>query len=346
MTDASGHLDYELPRPMIAREPVRPRDSSRLLVVDRKTGAWTDSKFAALDTFLEPGDVLVLNNTRVLNARTFGTLARTGRHVEVLFANPLDETTWEALLRPGRRVREGDAIALGAGVRFTVGDRRDHGLREVRISGGTYRTVAAFLESEGRLPLPPYMERPPTDADATDYQTVFASRVGAVAAPTAGLHFSPAVFESLGRRGIETVELTLHVGVGTFTPVRTADPAGHVLKPERYEISPSTARALERARAGRRRIIAVGTTTTRTLEHVFRKHGAFVAGTGETDLYILPGYRFGAIDGLLTNFHLPRSTLILLVAAFASRGLVLDAYRHAVAAGYRFYSYGDCCLFL
>ena len=341
-----GDLDYALPSGSIAPEPVRPRDRSRLLVVEREKGVWTDSLFAALDTHLRPGDVLVLNNTRVLRARVFGTLARTGRPVEVLFAKPIEEDCWEALLRPGRRVRVEDTISFANGQQATVGEETDHGLRRVRLSGPGRTTIAELLETQGLLPLPPYLERPPTAADATDYQTVFGTRSGAIAAPTAGLHFSPEVFGSLRRRGVEVAELTLHVGVGTFAPVRTDNPADHLLKPERYEIPETTARRLDAARSEGRRIIAVGTTTTRTLEYVFAAHGRFVAGGGETDLYILPGYRFQAIDGLLTNFHLPRSTLLLLVAAFARRDLVMAAYRHAVADGYRFYSYGDCCLFL
>jgi S-adenosylmethionine:tRNA ribosyltransferase-isomerase len=340
------HLDYTLPRDRIANAPARPRDASRLLVIDRATCGWTDSRFRDLVTHLREGDVLVLNNTRVLRARVFASLTRTGRPIEVLFAQPLEADRWQVLLRPGRRVRGGDTISAGGDTEFVVEDRRHEGGRIVRLTQSRYRNVIEFLEAEGVMPLPPYLDRPATTEDDRDYQTVFSSQPGAVAAPTAGLHFSPAVFEDLRAHGVEVVELTLHVGLATFLPVRADDPGEHVLTPERYSLPESTAHALNRARADGRRIIAVGTTTTRTLEHALSPGNRFVAGTGETDLFILPGYRFRAIDGLLTNFHLPRSTLILLVAAFASRRLVLDSYEHALASGYRFYSYGDCCLFL
>lgn len=338
-------FDYALPAGRIADEPVRPRDASRLLVVDRKTRRWTDSAFGNLATHLEESDLLVLNNTRVLKARLLGTLERTGRRVEILFANPISRHSWEVMLGPGRRIRQGDPITLEGGIRLEVGNRKDHGLRELRVIQSD-RSIRDVLDEQGHLPLPPYIERPDRIEDETDYQTVYGTQTGAIAAPTAGLHFSDKIFRSLRERGIETVELTLHVGVGTFIPVRTEDPARHRLKPERFEISEQAADALDRAHREGRRVIAVGTTTTRTLEYVFREHGRFVAVSGETDLYILPGFRFRAVHGLLTNFHLPRSTLLLLVAGFASRDLVLDVYRHAIDTGYRFYSYGDCTLFL
>jgi S-adenosylmethionine:tRNA ribosyltransferase-isomerase len=342
----TAHIEYDLPPDLIASEPARPRDSSRLLVVDRKTQTWRDSTFGTFADCLEPGDTLVLNNTRVVNARLFGTLGRTGRRVEILFAAPNPDGSWDALLSGSRRIRQADLITLDDGSTLLVGPPTSTGLRNLRLSADSARTIPELLEAEGRIPLPPYIERGPRPADARDYQTVFASAAGAVAAPTAGLHFTSDVFRALRERRVEVVELTLHVGVGTFTPVRTPDPRNHTLQPERYEISAETAEALNRARAQKRRILAVGTTTTRTLEHQIAAYGRFEPRNGTTDLYILPGYRFQAIDGLLTNFHLPRSTLILLVAAFAGRDLVLDAYRHAIESRYRFYSYGDCCLFL
>ncbi len=338
--------DYELSSNRIAETPARPRDRSRLLLVDRFHHTWTDSTFDRLASHLNWGDLLVLNNTRVLKARLFGTLERTGRSVEILFAVPIDRHSWEALLQPGRRVREGDRIALENSLVLEAGIRGAHGLRTLSLTDASGPTILEILEKDGHLPLPPYMERDDRAEDATDYQTVYANRDGAIAAPTAGLHFSAKVFASLKAAGIQTAELTLHVGIGTFIPVRTDDPAQHQLKAERFEISEATAEQLNEARAEGRRIVAVGTTTTRTLEHVLAKHGRFRAGRGETDLYILPGHRFAAVDGLLTNFHLPRSTLLLLVSAFASRNLVFDAYGHAIDHGYRFYSYGDCTLFL
>jgi S-adenosylmethionine:tRNA ribosyltransferase-isomerase len=308
---SSAHLDFVLPPESIAREPVRPRDGSRLLVIDRRSPVRTDSFFRALATHLRPGDTLVLNNTRVLNARAFGTVLRSGRRVEILFATPLRDDAWGVLLGPARRVRSGDVVTLGPGSELVVGRTIHHGLREVRPSGAGHATISDLMAARGTLPLPPYLER-----------------------------------DARSSAQIEIVKITLHVGIGTFLPVRTEDPARHVLEPERYEVSGAAARVLNEARSGGRRIVAVGTTTTRTLEHVFARNGQFVPGKGETDLYILPGYRFQAIDGLITNFHLPRSTLVLLAAAFASPDRVLGAYRHAIASGYRFYSYGDCCLFL
>ena len=336
--------DYALPPEAIAKQPVQPRDACRLLVVDRRTGRLRDAYFRELACYLRPSDLVVVNNTRVLKARVFGRLAGEGRDVEVLFANPVSERTWEVMLRPGKRLREGDRIDLDDGVAFRVGERRNHGLRRVDLETSGRASVADVLERYGHLPLPPYIDRPDRPSDETDYQTVYAHRMGAVAAPTAGLHFSDAVFASLDEAGIEVVELTLHVGIGTFIPVRTEDPADHRPKAEHYEITRAGAEALNRARQDGRRIVAVGTTTTRTLEHVFGQNRKFVAGSGETDLYILPGYRFSAVDVLLTNFHLPQTTLLLLVSAFASRKIVLEAYSHALQQGYRFYSYGDSTL--
>ncbi len=337
--------DYGLPPEAIAKEPVQPRDASRMLVVDRRSGRLTDAHFRELARYLRPSDVVVVNNTRVLKARVFGRLAGDRRDVEVLFANPVSERTWEVMLRPGKRVREGDRIHLDDEIAFRVGERRDHGLRLIELETSRQAGVVGVLERYGHVPLPPYIGRPDRPADETDYQTVYADKMGAVAAPTAGLHFSDNVFASLDEAGIEVVELTLHVGIGTFMPVRSEDPANHRLKGEHYELTLPGAEALNQARQDGRRIVAVGTTTTRTLEHVFAQNGKFVAGKGETDLYILPGFRFAAIDVLLTNFHLPRTTLLLMVSAFASRKIVLEAYSHALREGYRFYSYGDCTLF-
>ena len=342
-------FDFELSNSQIAREPVRPRDASRLLVVNRSTGDWADSTFRKLSDHLSPGDLLVVNDTRVVNARVLGTLERTGRDVEVLFADPIEGNTWAAMLHPGRRIRSDDRIAVeaaGGRVYIKVGNQVDHGLREVTLEATSDLTVAGFLDEYGHTPLPPYIDRDDNASDRTDYQTVYARHEGAIAAPTAGLHFTDEVFAALEARGIETARLTLHVGIGTFLPVRTPNAREHRLRPERFEIPEPTAEALNRARAEGRRIIAVGTTTTRTLEYLVARDGRFVPGTGQTDLYILPGHRFRAVDGLLTNFHLPRSTLLLLVAAFAGHDVVMDAYRHAIHAGYRFYSFGDATLFV
>jgi S-adenosylmethionine:tRNA ribosyltransferase-isomerase len=353
-------FDYELPPELIAREPARPRDASRMMVLNRRSGGWIDSWFRDLPDFLQPSDVLVINDTRVIRARTYGRLERasgTTREIEVLFAAPAaragwasraDPNEWEVLCRPGRRIREGDRVIFEDGeFEGVFGEARDHGLRLLRVISN--KSVEDFLEARGHVPLPPYIERDDTAADADEYQTIYAREPGAVAAPTAGLHFTESMFDRLRARGIEILKITLHVGIGTFLPVRAENPAEHVLKPERYEIGLETASRLNLARAARadgRRIIAVGTTTTRTLEYIIDKYGQFEPGSGEADLFILPGHTFRGIDGMLTNLHLPRSTLLMLVSAFASRTAVISAYRHAVEAKYRFYSYGDCMLIL
>src|SRR5213594_1242192 len=310
----TSDFDYDLPPELIAREPARPRDFSRMMMLDRRTGAWIDSRFRDLPEFLEPSDVLVLNDTRVIRARTYGRLERPSA-------------------RPNEMTRE---------IQVIFGELREHGLRVLRFRPGS--SIEDFLEAHGHVPLPPYIEREDTAADGEEYQTVYAKTRGAVAAPTAGLHFTAPMLDRIRARGIEILQITLHVGIGTFIPVRSEDPARHVLKPERYHVSAETASRLNAARDQGKRIIAVGTTTTRTLEYITHKYGRFEEGTGEADLFILPGYEFRAISALLTNFHLPRSTLIMLVSAFASRSAILAAYGHAIGERYRFYSYGDCML--
>src|SRR2546427_8165468 len=344
----TSDFDYELPPERIAREPARPRDTSRMMVLNRKTGGRLDSRFRDLPDFLEPPDVLVLNDTRVIRARTYGRLERgsgTSREIEVLFAAPAGANAWEVLCRPAKRIRSGDRVMFGnSELEGVFGESRDHGLRLLQFHPGS--AVENFLQTRGHVPLPPYIEREDTAADAEEYQTVYAKTPGAVAAATAGLHFTESMFERIRARRIEILHITLHVGIGTFIPLRSENPAEHVLKPERYHMSAETAARLNAARDEGRRIVAVGTTTTRTLETIIRKYGRFQEGTGEADLFILPGYDFRAIGGMLTNFHLPRSTLIMLVSAFASRAAILAAYEHAVAEGYRFYSYGDCMLII
>ena len=344
-------FDYELPPELIAREPARPRDASRMMVLDRQTGRFNDSAFRELPGFLRGSDVLVLNDTRVIRARIQGKLERstgTTRQVEILFAAPAGPAgggAWEVMCKPGKRIRSGDRIVFGNGeLAGTFGDLREHGLRRLDLNSSD--AITPFLDRHGRIPLPPYIERPDTAADAIDYQTVYSAAEGAVAAPTAGLHFTESMLDRIRTQGVEILKITLHVGIGTFLPVRGEDPRQHVLRPERFEITSETAKRLNAARDAGRRIIAVGTTTTRTLEHVVGSHGRFEAGQGETNLYILPGYEFKAVSGLLTNFHLPKSTLLMLVSAFTSRETILNTYRHAVENRYRFYSYGDCMLIL
>jgi len=339
-------FDYELPPELIAREPIRPRDASRMMVLDRQAGTFTDSTFTELPRFLRASDVLVLNDTRVIRARIHGKLEPLRgptRQVELLFAAPVGASKWEVMCKPGKRIRTGDHVKFANGEFIgTFGELRDNGLRLLQIDSS--EPVESLLERHGRMPLPPYINRIDTAADAVDYQTVYSSSAGAVAAPTAGLHFTQPMLDRVTAIGVEILKITLHVGIGTFLPVRADDPRQHILRPERFEMSRETADRLNTARSNGRRVIAVGTTTTRTLEHMANTHGLFRAESGEVDLYILPGYQFKAVTGLLTNFHLPKSTLLMLVSAFADRDLILNAYRHAVEHRYRFYSYGDCML--
>jgi len=317
-----------------------------MMVLNRETETFSDSTFGELPRFLRPSDVLVLNDTRVMRARMHGKLEPRGvpgRQVEVLFVAPVGSSTWEVMCKPGKRIRTGDHIRFANGeFAGTFGELRESGLRLLEIESS--ETVEALLEQHGRVPLPPYINRTDNAADAVDYQTVYSIASGAVAAPTAGLHFTQAMLDRIDAMGIEILKVTLHVGIGTFLPVRTDDPREHILRPERFEVTSDTARRLNAARESGRRIIAVGTTTTRTLEHMVTTRGRFDAGSGEVDLYILPGYEFKAVRGLLTNFHLPKSTLLMLVSAFAHRDLIRSAYHHAVENRYRFYSYGDCML--
>jgi S-adenosylmethionine:tRNA ribosyltransferase-isomerase len=341
-------FDYELPPELIAREPARPRDASRMMVVNARTGECIDTSFRNLPDFLERSDVLVLNDTRVLRARIYGKLTRStgsSRNVEVLFASPLADDDWEVMCRPAKRIRPGDRITFGDGALEGVfGESREHGLRTLQLNPRS--RLEAVLERFGHVPLPPYIERDDTEADVVEYQTVFAERPGAIAAPTAGLHFTEAMLNELAAAGIESLKITLHVGVGTFIPVRADDPRQHVLKPEQFEMTAEVADRLNAARGAGRRIVAVGTTTTRALEHIVSRHGKFRPEMGAADLFILPGHEFRAVDVMLTNFHLPRSTLLMLVTAFASAETIKKAYHQAVEKRYRFYSYGDCMLIL
>jgi S-adenosylmethionine:tRNA ribosyltransferase-isomerase len=337
-------FDYDLPPELIAREPAKPRDASRMLVLEASPGAASsilDSQFRNLPDFLRTGDVLVLNDTRVIRARTQARLERrngTSRTIEVFFAEPLRDGAWNVLCKPGRRIRPGD--------RAIFGDAEFVGTFQESLGGDLHvlelQDAERVLDLYGQIPLPPYIERAPNETDAASYQTVFADRPGAVAAPTAGLHFTPQMLNMLRTRGVQIATITLHVGIGTFLPIRTERPQEHILHPERYEVNAENAGVLQTAKSEGRRIIAVGTTTTRTLEYMMAKHGRIQPDSGRADLYILPGFDFKLISALLTNFHLPKSTLLMLVSAFAGRENVLKAYSHAVAENYRFYSYGDC----
>jgi S-adenosylmethionine:tRNA ribosyltransferase-isomerase len=339
-----GEFDYELPPAAIAQQPTADRDGSRLLLIDRRRRAIADHSFRDLPGLLRPGDCVVVNDSRVIPARV---LARDPqrRPVELLFVEPVNQGGWRALVRPGRRVRPGLQLTLGGeeGPHLSVTGVESDGTRVIERRDGS---IEDLLDAYGQPPLPPYIARSgkPEPEDRDRYQTVYARLPGSVAAPTAGLHFTPTGLDRLRARGIEVHALTLHVGPATFQPVRVADVAHHVVAPERAVISAAVAAAVTRARAEGRRVVAVGTTTTRALEAAATPEGRVEPVAGTVGITITPGYAFRVVDALVTNFHLPRSSLLLLVSAFASRSLVLDAYRYAVGAGYRFYSYGDATL--
>lgn len=332
----SDAFDYDLPEPLIAQRPADRRDASRLLVLPR-VGPIRHEAFSSLAGLLDAGDVLVANDAKVLRAR-FRPSRRKGGRAEVLLLHPAAESgTWEAMARPGKRIRRGDRLALDESRGIEIVDWAPDGNRIVRFYGiEADEAMARF----GEMPLPPYIRTPPPDA-AGRYQTVYASREGSAAAPTAGLHFTHEAIEGLKARGIGWTTLTLHVGAGTFRPVKTDDVRNHHMHAERYEIPAVTAEAIARARHAGKRVVAVGTTVLRALEASASATGAVAPGENETTIFIHPPYRFRTADALLTNFHLPRSTLLMLVSAFAGRERVLEAYAEAIALRYRFYSFGD-----
>jgi S-adenosylmethionine:tRNA ribosyltransferase-isomerase len=334
-------FDYELPVSAIAQTPPEPRDGARLLVIERAGDGLADRRVAELPSLLRAGDCLVVNDSRVIPARVLAEDAE-GRPVELLFVEPVTEGAWRAMVRPGRRCRPGAHLRAGA-VRLRVVATDEDGTRLIASELGS---IAALLEGAGMPPLPPYIARhaKPAPEDWERYQTVYARTPGSVAAPTAGLHFSDALLAQLRAAGVETHAITLHVGPATFRPIKTPTIEAHTLPAERAVVTAATAAALNAARAEGRRIVAVGTTVTRTLESAAGGDGRLAPLDGPASIYIRPGHRFRAVDALLTNFHLPRSSLLVLVAAFAGRERILCAYRHALAAGYRFYSYGDATL--
>lgn len=362
MTQVS-EFDYHLPQELIAQRPLAERDSSRLMLIDRARQTFSDHTFRELPALLQPGDLIVFNNTRVFPARLLGTRRGVGAQpvgrnnprvreflqgeVELLLTRNEGGDVWQGLVHPGRKVRVGETLIFGSGaLEAEVLGRGERGVRRVRLRARN-GSVDEQIEKCGHVPLPPYLGRPDDEEDRRTYQTIYAKIPGAVAAPTAGLHFSQTVLDALRERGIETEEITLHVGPGTFRPVTVERVEDHTMDAEWFDISPGAAAAIQGARDAGRRVIAVGTTCTRTLEHVARQNsGRIVPAQGETSLFITPGFEFRAIGGLLTNFHLPRSTLLMLVCAFAGRDLILSAYQHAIVEKYRFYSYGDCMVIL
>jgi S-adenosylmethionine:tRNA ribosyltransferase-isomerase len=354
----ASDFDYRLPEHLIAQRPLERRDDSRLLVIERHTAAFADQKFADLPSLLRGDDLLVVNNARVIPARLYGfrmsdagSAGRPEGRVEVLLLRSNEPDSWEALVRPGRKVQMGQRIGFGQGeLEAEVAGSGERGLRTLRFISRDDRAVGEHLRMLGHMPLPPYIQREDEPSDRERYQTVFARQPGAVAAPTAGLHFTPEILQQIRDRGAEICELTLDVGLGTFQPVRSESLEEHPIHSERYEISEQTAQRIHGAKNERRPILAIGTTVVRALEDAALRatrmdlNTTVAAGKAEASLFIFPGFRFRVVDQLLTNFHLPRSTLLALVCAFAGRERILGAYKHAVETGYRFYSYGDCML--
>jgi S-adenosylmethionine:tRNA ribosyltransferase-isomerase len=370
-----SEFEFPLPPGLIAQVPAERRDAARLLGLDRRTGALTHTQVSALPDLLRPDDLLIANDTRVIPARLFGRVA-SGGAIELLLIRPIADTTvplltkegsgevdfpptlpppcpllrkeggqtWLCLGKPAKRLRVGTVLSMAAGTGATVAAAHGDGRYSVTFEAAA--DVRALLEQHGEIPLPPYIRRPdgPLPLDRTRYQTIFAAAPGAIAAPTAGLHFTDGLVEALQARGIRMARLTLHVGPGTFLPVRAQDIRAHVMDPEWCEIPTSTAAAIHEAKAAGRRVVAVGTTTTRALESAATAAGGVEAGARWADCFIVPGHRFRVVDALFTNFHLPGSTLLLLVSAFAGRRHIVDAYAEAIRRSYRFYSYGDAML--
>jgi S-adenosylmethionine:tRNA ribosyltransferase-isomerase len=356
-------LDYHLSHQQIAQRPLERREASRLLLLNRASGDLGDWRFEELPSLLHGDELFVLNNARVIPARLFGR--RSGVHsqppsratraehltgtVEVLLTRQVDADIWEALVRPGRKMHVGERVLFGEGeLEGEILARGELGLRTLRFVSHDHHSVGQHFERLGHVPLPPYIERADEATDRDRYQTVFAKRPGAIAAPTAGLHFSPEILERIHARGVQICELTLDVGIGTFQPIHSETLEGHVMHAEAYEIPAETADGIQAARAAERPIVAIGTTVVRALEDAAVRaaeagsSSVVLPGKADARLFIVPGFRFRVVDALLTNFHLPRSTLLALVCAFAGREPILRAYKHAVEAGYRFYSYGDC----
>jgi S-adenosylmethionine:tRNA ribosyltransferase-isomerase len=342
---ATKQYRYELPEELIAPFPAEPRDAARLLYLERRGGGLRDYVFRQVGDLLEPGDALAVNETRVIPAR-LQARKLTGGRVEVLLLEPGAAGSWKALVRPAKRLPSGTQLILGPGAELLVEAELPDmpGGRLVRFVSAA--DEKALIETYGQIPLPPYLGRPADERDRTDYQTVYARCDGSVAAPTAGLHFTADLLRALRAGGIEIIPLTLHVGAGTFRPVVCADIRAHHMHQETYALSQESADRLNAVRAGGHRIVAVGTTAVRTLETVYQEGTGFRAAAGKTNIFIYPGYTYRAVDGLITNFHLPESTLLMLVAAFAGWEHTMRAYQYAVANRYRFYSYGDAMLII
>ena len=333
-----NYYDYDLPKELIAQVPLKNRSSSKLLVLDKNTGNMEDKIFSDITNYLRKGDVLVLNDTKVLPARLIGEKEATGAAIEVLLLKNIEGDKWEVLLKPAKRLHEGSMISFGNGkLKAKVLEKKNDGLAliELKYDGILYE----ILDELGSMPLPPYIHEKLEDKDR--YQTVYAKNLGSAAAPTAGLHFTEELLNRLKEKGVEIAYVTLHVGLGTFRPVNEEDILKHDMHSELCIMNKETADLLNKAKNEKRRIIAVGTTSTRTLESIYTKYNEFRESAEETNIFIYPGYTFKAIDCLITNFHLPKSTLVMLVSALAGRDNIMNAYKHAIDNNYRFFSFGD-----
>jgi S-adenosylmethionine:tRNA ribosyltransferase-isomerase len=332
--------DYELPEQFIAQTPCEPRDQCQLMRLNRKTGEITHHKFFEIINFLNPADILVLNETKVLPARLLGR-KKTGAQIEVLLLKQLDENHWEALVKPGRRFRKGDEAYFGdSQLIIKVIDELEEGVRliETSLEGAKFFQI---IEKIGHIPLPPYIKRPDQPADQQNYQTVYAENAGSVAAPTAGLHFTVEIIDAIRKKGVKIVPLTLHVGLGTFRPVEKADIREHRMHAEYYHLSSENAHLINEAKIKGGRIVAVGTTSVRTLETLANADHTIQSGAGWSELFVYPGYQFKLVDAIITNFHLPKSSLLMMISAFTSLPILKSAYQQAMAQHYRFFSYGD-----
>lgn len=339
MTLSTEDFDFDLPEELIAQTPLANRETSKLLTLDKETGKLTDGHFSDILDELNPGDALVLNNTRVLPARLYGEKPETGGHVEVLLLTNIEVNKWETLIKPAKRAKKGTLISFGDGrLQAEVMEEIEHGGRIIEFK---YEGVfLEIIESLGEMPLPPYIKERLEDPER--YQTVYAEENGSAAAPTAGLHFTKELLDKIAAKGVELVYLTLHVGLGTFRPVSVDNIAEHQMHSEFYKLTPAAAEKLQQVKAQGGRIVAVGTTSIRTLETIGTKFaGEIQADSGWTDIFITPGYQFKIVDAFSTNFHLPKSTLVMLVSAFATRDYTLAAYHHAIEERYRFFSFGD-----
>ncbi len=333
---------YDLPEELIAQTPAEPRDSSRLLVYHRQNGAIEHKIFRDIIDFLNPGDALVVNDTRVIPARLYGKKQDTGREVEFLLLNQLSKDTWEIIMRPGKKLRIGDRVEFAADLQAEILEKKEDGVTRVKFYfEGLFEPL---LERYGNMPLPPYITQRLEDRQR--YQTVYAKENGSAAAPTAGLHFTPELMEKIRQKGIDIIPVLLHVGLGTFRPVKVENVENHKMHSEYYSISADSARRINETRKKGGRVIAVGTTSVRTLESVADEEGNIREQSGNTEIFIYPGYRFKCVDALITNFHLPESTLLMLISAFMGKEQALDLYRLAVQEKYRFFSFGDAMLIL